>query len=775
MQALAPPPRPRPTPGPVPPLGVHLAGDGVDVAVLASHASAVDLCLLDVSSDGEIHERRVALGGPTHGVWHGHVAGVREGQRYGFRAHGPWDPAAGFRYNPAKLLLDPYARGIVGELDDDPSTRGHVVERDASGALVGDARGPADPRDSAAHVPHSVVVAPRTGHEPVRRPHVPWADTVVYEAHVRGLTQQLDAVPEDLRGTYAGLAHPATIAHLKSLGVTTVELLPIHAFLTEPHLLAKGLTNYWGYSTAGFFAPHAPYATRAAQEAGAGAVVDEVRGMVHLLHEAGLEVLLDVVHNHTCEGGVDGPHLSWRGLDNPVHYLHDGASPAVLADVTGTGNSLDFRRARVVQQTLDSLRYWAQEIGVDGFRFDLAVTLGRGPAGFDPDHPFLVALQTDPVLNGLKLVAEPWDVGPGGWRTGQFPAPMAEWNDRFRGAVRQFWLADPREASHGRPGQGVRELATRLAGSADLFGHSDPPLMRGPVASINFVTAHDGFTLADLVAYEHKHNEANGEGNRDGSDDNRSWNHGFEGRVETEEATVPGEGLDPGLEIAPLRRRSIRNLMATQVLAAGTPMLTAGDEMGRTQRGNNNAYCQDGPLSWVSWDLSPWRKDLLATTTHLLGLRREHAALRSETFFHGRPRHSAQDAVPDLAWFDAAGRTLDHAAWHDPGFRVLQMLRTGPRTGDRDVLLVLNGALDTVEVALAEVPGRAAPGSAEEGATTGADGPTGSTGPAGTPAWELVWDSDWEHPAESGGDATGAPVATALLEPLSLQVYLSPR
>ncbi|KRC34075.1 glycogen debranching protein GlgX [Oerskovia sp. Root22] len=788
MQALAPTPRPRPSHGPVPPFGVHLAGDGVDVAVLASHASAVDLCLLDVSPDGEIHERRVALDGPSYGVWHARVPGVREGQRYGFRAHGPWDPAAGLRYNPAKLLLDPYARGLVGELDEDPSTRGHVTERDASGVLVGDPEGPADPRDSAAHVPHSVVVAPRTNHPPVRRPQVPWADTVLYEAHVRGLTMQLEAVPEPLRGTYAGLAHPATIAHLRDLGVTTIELLPIHAFLSEPHLVAQGLTNYWGYSTAGFFAPHAPYATRDAQEAGPGAVVDEVRGMVHLLHEAGIEVVLDVVHNHTCEGGVDGPHLSWRGLDNPVHYLHDGATPARLADVTGTGNSLDFRRARVVQATLDSLRYWAQEIGVDGFRFDLAVTLGRGPGGFDPDHPFLVALQTDPVLNGLKLIAEPWDVGPGGWRTGQFPAPLAEWNDRFRGAVRQFWLADPREASHGRLGQGVRELATRLAGSADLFGHSDPPLMRGPVASINFVTAHDGFTLADLVAYEHKHNEANGEGNRDGSDDNRSWNHGIEGRLSDEDATIRGlehEGFEPGLVIAPLRRRSIRNLMATQILAAGTPMLTAGDEMGRTQRGNNNAYCQDGPLSWVSWDLSPWRKDLLATTTHLLALRREHAALRSDAFFHGRPRHAAEDAVPDLAWFDAAGRPLDHDAWHDPGFRVLQMLRTGPGEGDKDVLVVVNGALDTVEVTPAAVPGR------------GEDRAAGC-------AWELAWDSDWEHPTEGehgvdgledggGGEGTAsadrapadrAPADQAdqadpadspsvLLEPLSMQVYVS--
>lgn len=784
---------------------MRLAGDGVDVAVLASHASAVDLCLLDVSPEGEVHERRVPLDGPAYGVWHAHVPGVREGQRYGFRAHGPWDPAAGLRHNPAKLLLDPYARGIVGVLDDDPATRGHVARRDDSGALVGDPYGPADPRDSAAHVPHGVVVAPRTGHAPVRRPHVPWTDTVIYEAHVKGLTMRLDAVPEHLRGTYAGLAHPATIAHLKSLGVTTIELLPIHAFLSEPHLVAKGLTNYWGYSTAGFFAPHAPYATRAAQEAGPGAVVDEVRGMVHLLHEAGLEVILDVVHNHTCEGGDDGPHLSWRGLDNPVHYLHDGATPARLADVTGTGNSLDFRRARVVQATLDSLRHWAQEIGVDGFRFDLAVTLGRGPSGFDPDHPFLVALQTDPVLNGLKLIAEPWDVGPGGWRTGQFPAPMAEWNDRFRGAARQFWLADPREASHGRPGQGVRELATRLAGSADLFGHSDPPLMRGPVASINFVTAHDGFTLADLVAYEHKHNEANGEDNRDGSDDNRSWNHGVEGRLGTQDATI--EGLEPGVEIAPLRRRSIRNLMATQILAAGTPMLTAGDEMGRTQRGNNNAYCQDGPLSWVSWDLSPWRQDLLATTTRLLALRREHAALRADAFFHGRPRHAAEDVVPDLAWYDAAARPLDHAAWHDPAFRTLQMLRTGPGPGDHDVLVVLNGALDTVEVALAAAPGQVAPGAAEgqEDTAAGAcdtpvvgDGHRGEpaegtrapddaapAGSAGALAWRLVWDSDWERPDEgdglgltgepprAGGDAGTGAATSAVLEPLSLQVYVS--
>jgi isoamylase len=740
---------------PVPPLGVHLVGDGVDVAVLAAHADAVELCLVDVVDDafplrhpGRYRERRVALAGPAFGVWSAHVPGVRAGQRYGFRVHGTWDPAAGLRHNPAKLLVDPYARGLVGDLADDPVVHGQVGD---------DPYGPPDDRDSLPFVPHSVVVAAPTG--PLApRPRVPWRDTVVYEAHVRGLTQRLEALPEHLRGTYAGVAHPATIEHLRALGVTTIELLPVHANVPEPHLLASGRTNYWGYSTLGFFAPHAAYATRDAQEAGPGAVLDEVRGMVHLLHEAGIEVLLDVVHNHTCEGGSDGYHLSWRGLDNAGYYLHDGATPARLADVTGTGNSLDFRRPAVVRAALDSLRYWAEVVGVDGFRFDLAVTLGRGPDGFDPDHPFLVALQTDPVLCGLKLVAEPWDVGPGGWRTGQFPPPLAEWNDRFRDAVRQFWLADAREASHGRLGHGVRDLATRLAGSADLFGRSDPPLLRGPVASVSYVTAHDGFTLADLVAYDHKHNLANGEDNRDGTSDNRSWNHGLEGPVTAPDATSEGgsDAFGVGVEIAPLRRRSIRNLLATLVLAAGTPMITAGDEMGRTQRGNNNAYVQDDETSWVSWDLSPWRKDLLATTRHLLALRREHAALRADTFFTGRPRPvPAPLGVPDLVWFDADGELLDHAAWHDPGVRTLQMLRTAPGPGDADVLLVLAGSLDPVDVTLPGV--RVAYGAEPE-------------------RWELVWDSDWEHPEDrdrANGDDDARAGDVVGLEALSLRVYAS--
>jgi isoamylase len=720
-------------------LGVHVTDSGVDVAVLAPHATAVDLCLIDGPADA-LTERRVPLSGPQQGIWSAAVPGVRPGQRYGLRADGPWQPAYGLRYNHAKLLVDPYARGLVGDLAYGPVTYGHVVGDD----LVGDPYGPRDGRDSAAHVPHGVVVDTRAlpGPDPAaNRPWTPWADTVVYEAHTKGLTHLHPALPPELRGTYAGLAHPAVVDHLLSLGVTAVELLPIHAFTSEPHLVAKGLTNYWGYSTLGFFAPHAAYATAAARAAGPAAVLAELRATVHALHDAGLEVLLDVVYNHTCEGGLGGQHLSWRGLDNSYYYMHDGSVPATLVDVTGTGNALDFRRTGVVAMTLDSLRYWADVVGVDGFRFDLAVTLGRGTDGFRPDHATLVAAATDPSLTGLKLVAEPWDVGPGGWRTGQFPAPFGEWNDRFRNAVRSFWLADPGRAAHGLPGDRVRDLATRLAGSADLFGSGTPPLTRGPRASINYVTAHDGFTLADLVAYEHKHNAANGEQNRDGSDDNRSWNHGVEGPVQRE---------SPAADIAPLRRRSVRNLFATLVLAAGTPMITAGDETGRTQGGNNNAYCQDNEISWVRWDLSPWREDLLATARHLLALRREHPALRSETFYSGAPR--VPGGPPDLGWYGADGVPFDHGRWHDASIRTFQMVRAAPAPGDDEVLLLVNGALDAVAVRLAD--GDATP-------------------------WTLAWDSVWEHPAEvstaaiSGGLHQSVGSVTTV-EPLSMRVYVRP-
>ena len=720
-------------------LGVHVTDTGVDVAVLAPHATAVELCLLDGPLDAPT-ERRVPLSGPRLGHWAASVPGVRPGQRYGLRAHGPWEPAYGLRYNPAKLLVDRYARGLVGDLGHGPETYGHVVASD----LTGNPYGPPDPRDSAGHVPHGVVVDTRAlpGPDPAaNRPWTPWSRTVVYEAHTKGLTRLHPALPEELRGTYAGLAHPAVIDHLLGLGVTALELLPIHAFTSEPHLVAKGLTNYWGYSTLGFFAPHAAYATAAARAAGPAAVLAELRATVHALHEAGLEVLLDVVYNHTCEGGTDGQHLSWRGLDNAYYYAHGGAVPATPADVTGTGNSLDFRRTGVVHQTLDSLRYWADVVGVDGFRFDLAVTLGRSTDGFRADHATYVAAATDPRLAGLKLVAEPWDVGPGGWRTGQFPPPFAEWNDRFRNAVRSFWLADPGRAAHGLPGHRVRELATRLSGSVDLFGGGSPGLARGPRASVNYVTAHDGFTLADLVAYEHKHNSANGEQNRDGSDDNRSWNHGVEGPVQRD---------SPAADIAPLRRRSLRNLFATLVLSAGTPMITAGDEMGRTQRGNNNAYCQDNEVSWVDWDLAPWRTSLLATTRHLVALRHNHPALRTRTFYSGRPW--VPGGPPDLAWYGADGVEFDHARWHDAGVRTFQMARVAPEPHDDQVLLVVNGALDAVEVQL----------------VAGDDRP-----------WRLAWDSVWEHPSEvstaaiSGGlHQPGGTVTT--VEPLSMRVYVRP-
>ncbi|MBO3095736.1 glycogen debranching protein GlgX [Cellulomonas dongxiuzhuiae] len=720
-------------------LGVHVTDVGIDVAVLAPHAVAVELCLLDGPLDAPT-ERRVPLSGPHLGVWSASVPGVRPGQRYGLRAHGPWEPAYGLRYNPAKLLVDPYARGLVGELRYVPETYGHVVGDD----LVGDPYGPRDERDSAGHVPHGVVVDTRAlpGPDPAaNRPWTPWSRTVVYEAHTKGLTRLHPDLPPELRGTYAGLAHPAVVAHLLGLGVTAVELLPVHAFTSETHLVEKGLTNYWGYSTLGFFAPHAAYATAAARAAGPAAVLDELRATVHALHEAGLEVLLDVVYNHTCEGGLPGQHVSWRGLDDAYYYTHDGAVPATLVDVTGTGNTLNFRRTGVVAMTLDSLRYWADVVGVDGFRFDLAVTLGRSTDGFRQDHATLVAAATDPSLAGLKLIAEPWDVGPGGWRTGQFPAPFAEWNDRFRNAVRSFWLADPGRAAHGLPGHRVRDLATRLAGSVDLFGHGTPPLGRGPYASVNYVTAHDGFTLADLVAYEHKHNAANGEQNRDGSDDNRSWNHGVEGPVQRD---------SPAADIVPLRRRSIRNLFATLVLATGTPMITAGDETGRTQRGNNNAYCQDNEISWVSWDLSPWRTDLLATARHLLALRRDHAALRTSTFYTGRPR--TDGAPPDLGWYCPDGAPFDHARWHDAGIRTFQMLRSAAPPDDDQVLLVVNGALDAVHVELA--------------------------GGAGEP-WTLAWDSVWERPSEvstaaiSGGLHQAVGTMTTM-EPLSMRVYVRP-
>jgi glycogen operon protein len=685
------------------PLGVHCRDGGIDVAVLASHADRVELCLLDPVGDGWA-ERRVDLPNHTYGVWHGFVPGVPPGQHYGLRVHGPWEPARGHRHNPAKLLLDPYARAVRLPATGRPELYGHQVDD----RLRGDP-GVRDDRDSAPFAAHGVVTAPLPGRPALTRPGRPWSETVVYEAHVAGLTRLMPAVPEPLRGSYAGLAHPAAIEHLLRLGVTAVELLPVHAFTDEPHLDGRGLTNYWGYNTLGFFAPHPRYAAtgdpgqavgsdprsavtsgpRSAVTSDPRSAVAEFAGLVEALHAAGLELILDVVYNHTCEGDVSGRTLSWRGLDAAGYYRLDPYGRDI--DVTGCGNTLDARQARVVQLTLDSLRYWADELGVDGFRFDLAPALARGRDGFDPDHPFLVAARADPVLAEVKLIAEPWDVGPHGWRTGQFPPPFAEWNDRFRDGVRSFWL---RAAVAGQP-TGVSDLATRLAGSADLFAAE-----RGPLASINFVAAHDGFTLADTTAYDHKHNEANGEQSRDGADDNRSANHGVEGPTDDE-------------HVRRARRTSIRNLLGTLLLSTGVPMLAAGDELGRSQGGNNNAYCQDSPLSWVDWDLQPWQHDLLATAAHLIRLRREYPVLRQDRFFGGRPVHA--DGTLDLAWFDADGAAMDSSRWHDPDRRVLLLYLHEQHPGRRDdapdpmdgggsLLLVVQGASTPVDVVLPGPP-----------------------------------------------------------------------
>jgi isoamylase len=606
---------------PVPRLGAVPDERGTSFAVHSS-GDAVDLCLVD--DDGT--ERRVPLTDRDHDVWHGHVEGVRPGQRYAYRVRGPWDPGHGQRFDPEALLLDPYARAVDG--------------------------------------PWSVVVDGGFDWSGDTSPVVPWADTVVYELHVRGFTKLHPAVPEHLRGTYAGLAHPDAVGHLLDLGVTTLELLPVHQFASESELVDRGLVNYWGYNSVGFFAPHAAYSAGGSR----GQQVAEFKSMVRDLHSAGLEVMLDVVYNHTAEAGADGPTLCFRGLDNEAYYRlrHDGS----YDDVTGCGNSTDLRHHRCLQLVADSLRYWVEEMHVDGFRFDLAPTLGRGDAGFDPAGPFFAVLAQDPVLSRAKLVAEPWDVGPGGYQLGGFPYPWAEWNDRYRDTVRSTWLGG-RGRSHGG---GVRELAYRLSGSSDVFEPSD----RGPLASVNFVTAHDGFTLHDLVSYEHKHNAANGENNGDGSDSNRSWNMGHEGPTD-----------DPA--ILALRRQMMRNLLATLLVSAGVPMLTAGDETARTQQGNNNAYCQDDEISWVSWDHSPWQRDLHAWTRALIAVRREHPVLRTDVFFEGRPEHA--DGVKDLTWFGADGLEMDPDRWHDHDQRVLGMLLAGEAAEVADaasLLVVLN-------------------------------------------------------------------------------------
>jgi glycogen operon protein len=586
----------------------------------------------------------------TNDVHHGIVDGFPVGSRYGFRSSSEDDalpvsvPTVAFDDDGEQpLLLDPYGRAV----DQSDGFLSNV--RMSSGFDWGGDR----------------------------NPHVSWRNTIIYEAHVRGQSMLHPDIPEDLRGTYAGMAHPAMIEHLTGLGITSVQLLPVHFHLDEPHLQNLGMTNYWGYNTAAFFAPHPDYATQAAQAAGPQAVQDEFKGMVKLLHAAGLEVILDVVYNHTAEGGPDGQTLSFRGLGEKQYYRNDGHGRYI--DTTGCGNSLNFGHPRVVQLVLDSLRYWVEEFHIDGFRFDLAVTLCRNAANdFDPHHPFLVAIAADPLLSSVKLIAEPWDVGYGGWQTGRFPPGWVDWNDHYRDALRSFWVGDRAAIDAGGQGGSVARLADSISGSAGLFAESG----RSRMASLNFFTSHDGFTLADLVSYDRKHNEANGEQNRDGHGDNRSYNHGFEGPTEDE-------------EILALRAQTSRNLMATLMVSMGIPMITAGDEIGRTQQGNNNAYCQDNPITWLDWTSTPESHAMLRSTKRVIRLRKE--------FLAGQPHHyPSRDKQAYLHWFDEHGKPMSMDQWNDPQHRVVQLL-LGSDDGQVDGLVVVNGSAHDIKITLPDV------------------------------------------------------------------------
>jgi glycogen operon protein len=630
-------------PGTTEPLGATWDGNGVNFAVFSEHGAGIDLCLCDEAGS---ETTRLPLHARTEDIWHIYLPEARPGQRYGYRAHGPWNPAAGQLYNPSKLLFDPYARAIVGKVEWNDAWLGYKAGAELE----------ADDRDSAPFLPRSVVTGGTFDWGGDTPPRIPWQDTVIYELHVKGFTQRHPGVREDLRGTYAGLASDAAIEHLTKLGVTAVELLPIHYCIPEPSLLQRGLTNYWGYNTIGYFAPDARYAAT-------WDVVAEFRGMVKLLHAAGLEVILDVVYNHTAEGNHLGPTLCFRGLDNQAYYrLAD--DPRHYRDYTGCGNTLNLTHPRALQLMVDSLRYWVLDMHVDGFRFDLAAALARELHDVNRLGAFFAAIHTDPVVSQVKLIAEPWDVGEGGYQVGNFPALWAEWNGVFRDTVRAFWRGD-----EGRAGS----LAYRLTGSSDLYGRGG----RSPFASINYVTAHDGYTLRDLVSYHDRHNEANGENNEDGERNNHSWNCGAEGPTD-----------DPG--ITALRARQQRNLLATLVLSLGVPLIAAGDELNRTQRGNNNAYCQDNEISWVDWSLDDAARSLLDFTRALLALRRGQPVLRREQFLQGRRLHGSE--VKDLAWFRPDGKEMTDQDWaaftRCLGLRFAGDAIDGQTTGDTLLILI---------------------------------------------------------------------------------------
>jgi len=658
-------------PGRPSPVGATWTGPTTNFSLFSENATGVELCLYD--DDGA--EERITVVERTAFHWHVELPGVGPGQRYGYRVHGPWDPANGHRFNPAKLLIDPYARAIEGRVDQSAANPFPFVPGGPDADLH------LDHEDDAAAIPKSVVIDPTFDWENVRPPATSLADSVIYEVHVKGFTQQHLGVAEGLRGTYAGLGSEAAIAHLVDLGVTAVELLPIHHIADEAFLHQRGLTNYWGYSTIGFFAPNSGYAATGQR----GEQVVELKAMVKALHCAGIQVILDVVYNHTAEGDHQGPMLSMKGIDNRAYYRQQPHDRRRLLDLTGTGNSVDVTHPSVLRMVTDSLRYWVTECHVDGFRFDLATVLGREHLHFDRGSGFFDAVHQDPVLDRVDLIAEPWDVGAGGYQVGNFPVRWAEWNGKYRDDVRDFW--------RGR--SSVSALADRLSGSSDLFGDDG----RRPNASINFVTAHDGFCLTDLVSYEAKHNDANGEANRDGSDDNRSWNCGVEG---------PSD--DP--EVCERRARQRRNLLATLLLSQGVPMVLGGDEIGRTQGGNNNAWCQDNEVSWFDWNLSGDDCALLDFTRRLISLRRQHPVFHRRSFLRGDAAAGSTPlgGAPDVCWFSADGQPMTGQQWHEPGERCLGLFLNGAAIHERDrqgqpitddsFVVMVNGSDDDADFAL---------------------------------------------------------------------------
>ena len=653
------------------PLGASYDGAGVNFALFSRMAEKVELCLFDEQDN----ETRVELTEQNSYVWHIYLPGIQPGQRYGYRVYGPYNPANGQWCNPNKLLLDPYAKAIEGNIDGDESLYSYWFNDSDNPNNMNDL-------DSAAHTMKSAVINPFFDWGNDQHPFIPYSDSVIYEAHVRGMTNLNKNVPPEIRGTYAGLAHPSVIEYLKKLGITAIELMPIHQFVNDPFLQEKGLNNYWGYNTIGFFAPHNAYSSQGQR----GEQVNEFRAMVKEFHAAGIEVILDVVYNHTAEGNHMGPTLSFKGIDNQAYYRLVDNDQMHYFDTTGTGNSLLMRSPQTLQLITDSLRYWVQEMHVDGFRFDLAATLARQFQEVDKLSAFFDIVQQDPIISRVKLIAEPWDLGSGGYQVGGFPPNWSEWNGHFRDCVRDFWRSQPST---------LPEFASRIMGSSDLYQHNG----RKPVASVNFVTAHDGFTLNDLVSYNNKHNEANGEDNRDGESHNRSWNCGVEGPT-----TIR--------DVNELRHRQMRNMFSTLLLSQGIPMICGGDEVARTQLGNNNGYCQDNEISWTHWKLKDYQKDMCEFVSKLVHLRLEHPVLHRRRFFTGRDANMAPDALPQVEWFDHNGNIMDLEAWSNThAFSIMVFLNGsdipepdwyGNTMVDNDFILIFNAHYEPIMFTLPE-------------------------------------------------------------------------